>query len=112
MKRKSKVAIGAGIGLGLLGTGALIFERVERRQKEMLQFEYEGIWKETEAVKELSAPEKEKISDMIKGMDESELRVVLQNIPVGLMFDEVLARMSMYNNFASSIQDSLKYLPK
>lgn len=73
--------------------------------------QYDDI-REDEVVKSLSAPEKEKISDMIKAMDESELRVVLQNIPVGLMFDEVLARMAMYDNFANGIQDALKYLPK
>lgn len=78
----------------------------------MLQFEYEGNCKEEEPIKDLSPAEKEKISDIIKGMSESEVRVVLTNIPVGLMFDEVLARMAMYDNFASSIQDSLKYLPK
>ena len=115
MDGKNKVIIGAGIGLGLLGAGAVIKltkSENERGQKDMLQFEYEGSCKEVEPIKELSPAEKEKISDMVKGMSESELRVVLENIPVGLMFDEVLTRLAHYNAFASQIQNAMEYLPK
>lgn len=60
----------------------------------------------------LTLNEKEKISDIIKGMSEQELRIVLQNIPVGLMFDEIGDRLSMYEQFATSIQDAFNCLPR
>ena len=81
-------------------------EKEMDEQLEMYKM-YEG-----ELIKTLTQAEKEKISDMIKGMSETELRVVLENIPVGLMFDEVLARLAHYNAFASQIQNAMEYLPK
>ena len=62
--------------------------------------------------KELSPIEKEKLGNMIEGMSEPELRVVLSHIPVGLMFDEVLARLAQYEQFTMYIQDAFECLPK
>lgn len=62
--------------------------------------------------RELSPIEKEKISDSIKGMSEQELRVALRHIPVGLMFDEIGARLVAHEQFAAHIQEALECLPK
>lgn len=61
---------------------------------------------------ELLPIEKEKINGMIQGMSEQEIRVVLQNIPVELMFDEIGARLAAHEQFAMTIQDALKCLPR
>lgn len=65
-----------------------------------------------ELVKELLPIEVEKINGMIQGMSEQELRVALHNIPVGLMFDEIGARLAAHEQFAMHIQDALKCLPR
>ena len=84
----------------------ILSEKEMDEQLEMYTM-YEG-----ELIKTLTQAEKEKISDMVKGMSETELRIVLENIPVGLMFDEVLTRLAHYNAFASQIQNAMEYLPK
>lgn len=60
----------------------------------------------------LSPIEVEKINGMIQGMSEQELRVALRNIPVGLMFDEIGARLTAHEQFAMHIQDALNCLPR
>ena len=75
-------------------------------------FVEEGVCVNMEPVKELLPVEVEKINGMIKGMSEQEIRVVLHNIPVGLMFDEIGARLAMHEQFAQNIQDALKSLPR
>jgi hypothetical protein len=72
----------------------------------------EGNCAEKEPIKELLPIEVEKINGMIQGMSEQELRVALHNIPVGLMFDEIGARLAAHEQFAMSIQDALKCLPR
>ena len=70
------------------------------------------VLREPTPLPELLPIEKEKINGMIRGMSEQEIRVVLQNIPVGLMFDEIGARLAMHEQFAMTIQDALKCLPR
>ena len=120
--------VGVGLAAGLTG-GIYAFSKqelkVERRLKNMVfngnEFTeiregvgvcVEGNCSEKEPIKELSPIEKEKINCMIQGMSEQEIRVVLQNIPVGLMFDEIGARLAAHEHFAMSIQDALKCLPR
>ena len=88
----------------------------ERRPNNMFIDQYEDFEevREGEPIPspELLPIEKEKINGMIQGMSEQEIRVVLQNIPVGLMFDEIGARLAMHEQFAMTIQDALKCLPR
>ena len=113
--------VGVGLAAGLTG-GIYAFSKQElkiERGKNMFIDQYEdfeevgeGVCVKEEPIKELSPIEKEKINGMIQGMSEQEIRVVLQNIPVGLMFDEIGARLAAHEQFAMNIQDALKCLPR
>ena len=122
MKNEVKIVVGVGVAAGLTG-GIYAFSKqelkIERRQQDMFMDQYEdfeevgeGVCVKEEPIKELSPIEKEKINGMIQGMSEQEIRVVLQNIPVGLMFDEIGARLAAHEQFAMNIQDALKCLPR
>lgn len=132
MKNEIKIVVGVGLAAGLTG-GIYAFSKQElkverrclnnsegmsseRRPNNMFIDQYEDFEEVREGeptpLPELSPIEKEKINGMIQGMSEQEIRVVLQNIPVGLMFDEIGARLAAHEHFAMSIQDALKCLPR
>lgn len=101
------------------GMVAVVYRLSKKERNNMMLFNgneltenEEGVCENTESIKELSPIEKEKISDSIKGMSEQELRIVLQNIPVGLMFDEVMVRLAKYEQFTDYVQDALNCLPR
>lgn len=118
MKNEVKIVLGVGLVTGLTG-GIYAFSKQElkiERGKNMFIDQYEDFEEVREGepipLPELLPIEKEKINGMIQGMSEQEIRVVLQNIPVGLMFDEIGARLAMHEQFAMTIQDALKCLPR
>lgn len=124
MDKKIKIVAGIGLAAGLTG-GIYAFSKQklkineEKEQNIMFMDQYEdfeevrggGCAKE-EPVKELLPIEVEKINGMIQGMSEQEVRVALRNIPVGLMFDEIGARLAAHEQFAMHIQDALNCLPR
>lgn len=115
MNKKFKIVGGISLAAGMV---AVVYRLSKKERNNMLFNENEltenedGVCENTESIKELSPIEKEKISDSIKGMSEQELRIVLQNIPVGLMFDEVMVRLAKYEQFTDYVQDALNCLPR
>lgn len=55
----------------------------------------------------LSAIEKEKIVNMVKGMSEEEMRVALENIPIDMMFTYIGSVLEKNRKFAQTIQDAV-----
>ena len=117
MKNEIKIVAGVGLVAGAVA-GAYLLNRqksgCERSKENMLDINgtIEGVRDGNTKAETLLPVEVEKINGMIQGMSEEEIRVVLQNIPVGLMFDEIGARLAMHEQFAMSIQDALKCLPR
>lgn len=126
MVEKTKLIVGLGLAAGgAAGAYYLINKKRrclnnsdgvsnERRHKESMIFNgNEFTERENETIEGgLLSIEKEKISDIIKAMSEQELRVALHHIPVGLMFDEIGARLVAHEQFAAHIQEALECLPK
>lgn len=128
MDKKIKIVAGVGLVAGLTG-GVYAVNKMkrrclnnsedvssERRQNNMFMDQYDDFEEVREGesipVKELLPIEVEKINGMIQGMSEQEIRVALRNIPVGLMFDEIGARLAAHEQFAMNIQDALNCLPR
>lgn len=123
MDKKFKIVVGVGLTAGTVAGAYYLGKRElkvdERSKNNMLNTKgaieekfVEGACVNEEPIKELLPIEVEKINGMIRGMSEQELRVVLQNIPVGLMFDEIGARLAAHEQFAMHIQDALNCLPR
>lgn len=58
----------------------------------------------------LSPIEKEKISSMVNGMSEEEMKITLQNIPMALIFNHIAGVLERNRQFAQSIQDAMNRL--
>lgn len=58
----------------------------------------------------LSPIEKEKISSMVNGMSEEEMKITLQNIPMDLIFYHIAGVLERNRQFAQSIQDAMNRL--
>lgn len=105
------------IGIGTAFTGVVLINLyLKRRTNNMIGIHDDLAKINTNETKEmckvdnLSPFEKEKLTDTIKGMSEEEMRIVLQNIPIDLVFDHIKSVMEMHRQFAQSIQSSFDIL--
>lgn len=134
MNKEIKIVAGVGLAAGTVVGAYYINELKMKRSKNMsfLGHDYDDMRERMETVADntcnmsdyvcvsdiavnktaygkpsLSAIEKEKIVNMVKGMSEEEMRVALENIPIDMMFTYIGSVLEKNRKFAQTIQDAV-----